>query len=203
MPHQVVVPEKRLIVSEKAVLLEDLAAVVAPGDVVEGVVGTIMDWGAFVECRSGGARVGCVLYTGGVQAGRLLLVVWNRRTGGPLLCLCSFAAYSCLICRLTTNPLALPPIPSTTPIARAVNGQPCPRAEAVLPLRELSYAWVASPAEVLRSGQPVRVSVLFVQTDPAAKVGAGAGFAAAGALRLGGGGRLGGAAGWPRAGGGT
>lgn len=38
--------------SEKAVLLEELAAVVQPGDVIEGVIGGVMDWGAFVECHS-------------------------------------------------------------------------------------------------------------------------------------------------------
>lgn len=93
---QVIVPEKRLIVSEKAVLLDELAKelqvrsgcrlhlvvhelpagdcrsmhtldshachppaascstmAAQPGDVVEGVVGAIMDWGCFVECRTG------------------------------------------------------------------------------------------------------------------------------------------------------
>ncbi|KAI7836676.1 hypothetical protein COHA_009452 [Chlorella ohadii] len=100
---QVIVPEKRLIVSEKAVLLDELANMLQPGDVIEGVVGAIMDWGCFVECRT-------------------------------------------------------------------VNGRPCPRAEAVLPLRELSYAWVATASELLKPGQAVRVSVLFRQTDPQAKV---------------------------------
>lgn len=51
-------PEKRLIVSEKAVLLDELAAAVETGDVVEGVVGAIMDWGVFVECRTGAWRAG-------------------------------------------------------------------------------------------------------------------------------------------------
>lgn len=100
---QVIVPEKRLIVSEKAVLLDELAKELQPGDVVEGVVGAIMDWGCFVECRT-------------------------------------------------------------------VNGKPCPRAEAVLPLRELSYAWVASASELLKPGQSVRVSVLYRQIEPQAKV---------------------------------
>ncbi|PSC70883.1 30S ribosomal S1 [Micractinium conductrix] len=100
---QVIVPEKRLIVSEKAVLLEQLAGQVEAGDIVEGVVGGIMDWGAFIECTT-------------------------------------------------------------------VNGQPCPRAEAVLPMREISYAWVASVQEVLSPGEAVRVAVVYVQSEPAPKV---------------------------------
>lgn len=100
---QVIVPDKRLIVSEKAVLLEQLAGVVQEGDVIEGTVGGIMDWGAFIECRT-------------------------------------------------------------------VRGEPCPRAEAVLPLREISYAWVANAQEVLTPGQAVRVMVLFHQTEPNSKV---------------------------------
>ena len=51
---QVIVPERRLIVSEKAVLLDELAAVVQPGDIVEGRVGSLMNWGAFIECHKGG-----------------------------------------------------------------------------------------------------------------------------------------------------
>lgn len=41
-----------------------------------------------------------------------------------------------------TSPARLPAL------LRAVNGQPCPRAEAVLPLRELSYSWVRPAAQV-------------------------------------------------------
>ena len=52
----------------------------------------------------------------------------------------------------------------------AVNGQPCPRAEAVLPMREISYAWVASVQEVLSPGEAVRVAVVYVQSEPAPKV---------------------------------
>jgi hypothetical protein len=51
-----------------------------------------------------------------------------------------------------------------------VNGKPCPRAEAVLPMRELSYSWLNSATEVVQSGQPVRVVVLFQQPAPDAKV---------------------------------
>ncbi|KAL4858818.1 30S ribosomal protein S1 [Chlorella vulgaris] len=100
---QVIVPDNRLIVSEKAVLLDELASMARPGDIVEGVVGSTMDWGVFVECRT-------------------------------------------------------------------VNGKPCPRAEAVLPMRELSYSWLNSATEVVQSGQPVRVVVLFQQPAPDAKV---------------------------------
>lgn len=46
-------PDNRLIVSEKAVLLDELASMARPGDIVEGVVGSTMDWGVFVECRTG------------------------------------------------------------------------------------------------------------------------------------------------------
>lgn len=100
---QVIVPERRLIVSEKAVLLDELAEALKPGDVVDGYVGACMDWGAFVECRS-------------------------------------------------------------------ANGEPCPRAEAVLPMREISYSWLNSATEVLRPGQPVRVLVLHTAKPPESKV---------------------------------
>lgn len=100
---QVIVPEKRLIVSEKAVLLDELAAMVQPGDIIDGVVGSNMDWGAFVECHT-------------------------------------------------------------------VNGEPCPRAEAVLPMRELSYSWLNSASEVVHPSQPVQVVVLYRETAPEAKV---------------------------------
>lgn len=55
-------------------------------------------------------------------------------------------------------------------VRAAVNGKPCPRAEAVLPMRELSYSWLNSATEVVQSGQPVRVVVLFQQPAPDAKV---------------------------------
>lgn len=51
-----------------------------------------------------------------------------------------------------------------------LRGQPSPRAEAVLPLREISYAWVANASEVLSPGQPVRVVVTWHQTEPTSKV---------------------------------
>lgn len=54
-----------------------------------------------------------------------------------------------------------------------MRGQSCPRAEAVLPLREISYAWVANASEVLTPGQPVRVVVTWRQSEPNPKVGAG------------------------------
>ena len=41
-------------VSEKAVLLDELAKVVQAGDIVEGRVGSLMNWGAFIECNTGG-----------------------------------------------------------------------------------------------------------------------------------------------------
>jgi hypothetical protein len=54
--------------------------------------------------------------------------------------------------------------------APAVNGQPCPRAEAVLPMREISYSWLNNADEVLQSGQLVRVAVVQVSQAPEAKV---------------------------------
>ena len=53
-----IVPERRLICSEKAVLLDRLAELVQPGDVVEGRVGSIVSWGAFIECSTGEWRGG-------------------------------------------------------------------------------------------------------------------------------------------------
>lgn len=57
-----------------------------------------------------------------------------------------------------------------------MRGQPCPRAEAVLPLREISYAWVANASEVLTPGQAVKVVVTWHQTEPTSKVRTGAGL---------------------------
>lgn len=46
---QVVVPERRLICSEKMALLDKLAGNVKPGEVVTGRVSSLHDFGAFVE----------------------------------------------------------------------------------------------------------------------------------------------------------
>jgi hypothetical protein len=67
---QVIVPENRLIVSEKAVLLDELAAVVRPGDLVDGRVGSTTDWGAFVECLKGGWKGGGGGWGGRGEGGR-------------------------------------------------------------------------------------------------------------------------------------
>ncbi len=50
---QVVVPERRLICSEKAFLLESLAVSLQPGDIIDGRVSSLHDFGAFVEVTSG------------------------------------------------------------------------------------------------------------------------------------------------------
>jgi predicted RNA-binding protein with RPS1 domain len=97
---QVSVPEKRIICSEKAALLDGLAATARPGDVIEGRVASLHDFGVFVEVDSGE-------YAG---------------------------------------------------------------AEVVLPLREISWDWVPSPASVLRRGQAIRCKVTQAVTDPKAKV---------------------------------
>jgi hypothetical protein len=86
---QVIVPENRLIVSEKAVLLDELAAVVRPGDLVDGRVGSTTDWGAFVECLKGGWKGGGGGGRGrqGEQGGRgASAELWQLRwwvQGGP------------------------------------------------------------------------------------------------------------------------
>lgn len=49
---QVDVPGRRLILSESATLLADLAAQLQEGDTVEGVVTSLQDYGAFVSMRS-------------------------------------------------------------------------------------------------------------------------------------------------------
>lgn len=49
---QVNIPERKLILSEQATMVEELAANLTSGDVVEGIVTRIMDYGAFVSLRS-------------------------------------------------------------------------------------------------------------------------------------------------------
>lgn len=49
---QVVVPERRLICSEKAVMLEKAASMLKKGDVIEGVISSLHNFGAFVEISS-------------------------------------------------------------------------------------------------------------------------------------------------------
>lgn len=49
---QVVVPERRLICSEKAVMLEKAASTLKKGDVIEGVISSLHNFGAFVEISS-------------------------------------------------------------------------------------------------------------------------------------------------------
>lgn len=46
---QVIVPQQRLICSEKAALLDELSLQVQRGDVIEGVVGTIFNFGALIN----------------------------------------------------------------------------------------------------------------------------------------------------------
>ena len=162
---QVIVPEKRLIVSEKAVLLQELAEVVQPGDVVEGAIGAVMDWGAFVECRTrawgGGPGLWGALWglwrAAGGRAGGGWKAVARWRAAA-----CTAGCHSC--CPLHQHPRAPPPPPCP-----AVNGKPCPRAEAVMPLREFSYQWVATAAEMVKTGQPVRALVLYRQAEPTPK----------------------------------
>ena len=55
---QVVVPERRLICSEKAVMLEQAASELKKGDVVEGEISSLHNFGAFVEISSPGAYAG-------------------------------------------------------------------------------------------------------------------------------------------------
>ena len=49
---QVNIPERDLILSEQATMVEALAGSLNNGDVVEGVVTRLMDYGAFVSLRS-------------------------------------------------------------------------------------------------------------------------------------------------------
>ncbi len=44
--------EGKLVLSERAAMLEAVAAALTPGDVVEGVVTRLADYGAFVSLRS-------------------------------------------------------------------------------------------------------------------------------------------------------
>ena len=50
--RQVNIPERDLILSEQATMVEALAQSLNDGDVVEGVVTRLMDYGAFVSLRS-------------------------------------------------------------------------------------------------------------------------------------------------------
>lgn len=129
-------------------LLGGLAADCVPGDIVEGTVGAIMDWGAFVQARAsewaGAWRVGAP-------------VPWDAFRAPAA------ATATLLLLLLTRSPTHTP---RRRRRRRAVNGKPCPRAEAVLPLRELSYSWVGSPGEVIKSGQEIRCSVMYVSQDP-------------------------------------
>lgn len=61
---QVNVPEKKIILSERAAMLGDLLAALTAGDVVEGVVTRLTDFGAFVSLigadgKMHGTEVGC------------------------------------------------------------------------------------------------------------------------------------------------
>ena len=49
---QVNIPERQLILSEQATMVEELAASLNQGDVVEGIVTRVVDYGAFVSLRS-------------------------------------------------------------------------------------------------------------------------------------------------------
>ena len=49
---QVNIPERQLILSEAATMVEELAASLNKGDVVEGIVTRVVDYGAFVSLRS-------------------------------------------------------------------------------------------------------------------------------------------------------
>jgi len=95
------VPERRLICSEKAVMLERAATMLKKGDVVEGVISSLHNFGAFVE-------------------------------------------------------LSAPEMHAGT--------------EVILPLRELSWDWVANVSAVVSKGQQVRVKVVDVSSGPQCKV---------------------------------
>lgn len=95
---QVNVPLKRISCSEKATLLDELAAAVQPGDVLSGTVTALHEWGAFLETDGAGGK---------------------------------------------------------------------PRAEVIIPLKELSWDWVPSAFTVLSVGQRLRAQVIFVQRPPA------------------------------------
>lgn len=98
---QVVVPERRLICSEKAVMLEQAASKLKKGDIVEGEISSLHNFGAFVEISSPEAYAGT---------------------------------------------------------------------EVILPLRELSWDWVANVGAVVKKGQNVKVKVVDVSSGPQCKV---------------------------------
>ena len=98
---QVVVPERRLICSEKAVMLERAATMLKKGDVVEGVISSLHNFGAFVEISAPEMHAGT---------------------------------------------------------------------EVILPLRELSWDWVANVSAVVSKGQQVRVKGVDVSSGPQCKV---------------------------------
>jgi predicted RNA-binding protein with RPS1 domain len=98
---QVIVPERRLICSEKAVLLERAASDLKRGDVVTGEISSLHNFGAFVEISSPASLAGT---------------------------------------------------------------------EVILPLRELSWDWVANVGAVVTKGQPVKVKVVDVSSGPQCKV---------------------------------
>lgn len=98
---QVVVPERRLICSEKAVMLERAATMLKKGDIVEGVISSLHNFGAFVELSAPETHAGT---------------------------------------------------------------------EVILPLRELSWDWVANVSAVVSKGQQVKVKVVDVSSGPQCKV---------------------------------
>ena len=98
---QVVVPERRLICSEKAVMLERAAGLLKVGDVVEGEISSLHNFGAFVEISSP------EMYAG---------------------------------------------------------------TEVILPLRELSWDWVANVGAVVTKGQVVKTKVVDLSAGPQCKV---------------------------------
>ena len=61
---QVNIPDRQLILSEQATMVEELAASLNQGDVVEGIVTRVVDYGAFVSLRSpDGGMHGAVVST--------------------------------------------------------------------------------------------------------------------------------------------
>lgn len=98
---QVVVPERRLICSEKAVMLENAANKLKPGDIVDGQIASLHTFGAFVELSEPSDFAGT---------------------------------------------------------------------EVILPLRELSWDWVANVNAVVSKGEKVSVKVVDVSTGPQCKV---------------------------------
>ena len=98
---QVVVREGRLIWSEKAVMLERGAGVLKKGDIVEGEISSLHNFGAFVEISSPSAYAGT---------------------------------------------------------------------EVILPLRELSWDWVANVGAVVTKGQQVKCKVVDLSAGPQCKV---------------------------------